>query len=107
MVRKNVKAEEVKKNFYLTFPKAVSLSGLREQKKKIFFPKLSIFFFLAHKSYPGKIFFSLSIPSPTPNLYSPLQFPSTSFTKYIIICSFPEATISRDTFPIPVWEFLK
>lgn len=90
--------EIIPKLFCLSFPKAVSLSEFKGTKGKIFLSET--IYFLAHKSHPGKIFFSLSIPSPIANLYSLLQFPSTSFTKYIIIYSFPQATISRDTFPI-------
>lgn len=78
------------------FSKGYQSISVKGTKGKTFLPKL---YFLAHKSHPGKIFFSLSIPSPTPNLYIFLQFPSTSFTKYIIMYSFPEATISRHTFP--------
>lgn len=78
-------------------------------KGKIFFPKLSIFWLI--NLIQENIF--LSFYSLSANLYSLLQFPSTSFTKYIIIYSFPQATISRDTFPIvgisqinhPIWIF--
>lgn len=104
MARNNAKA------LLPQFSKGCQSIRVQGTKGKIFFPKLSIFWLI---NLIQEKYFSLSIPSPIANLYSLLQFPSTSFTKYIIIYSFPQATISRDTFPIvgisqinhPIWIF--